>query len=459
MAVVLPFAALRYDERKVGALENVVTQPFDKITAEMQQEYFRRSPHNYARLIKGEIRPGDTPVDNVYTRAAAWLRDWRGRGILAHRKTPAVPAFYAYYQKFAPPETPGGSTLVRKGFIGLGRLEPYDRGVIFPHEQTHAAAKADRLELLRATRAHLESIFLLYSDPERRIEALLDQQTERPPTTSVVDEYGVEHTLWDVEEPETIRAVQQAMADKKLIIADGHHRYQTALNFERECRATHPGRDADCSYAMMTFVNMESDGIVILPTHRLLAGLVGWNSKGFLKAAEEYFSIARFPFAGEAERQGAAQRLRAEMESQRETRKEAKTAATGATAFGALFQGDNAFYCLTQRPDVAWERLLPNLTPAERSLDVTVLHRIAFGLCLGMDEEAVRQEKHLSYVRQFEEGIGGVARGASQACFFLSPVKIQQVRDIAFAGRVLPQKSTDFYPKLLSGLVLYPLEH
>jgi uncharacterized protein (DUF1015 family) len=448
MAVVLPFAALRYDPKKVGSLDRVLTQPYDKISPAMQQEYFRRSPYSLAHLIKGEVKPADTASDNVYTRAARSLGNWRAEGVLVQR---ARPAFYAYCQKFTPPGAPGATALVRKGFIGLGKLEPYDSGVIYRHERTLSAPKADRLDLLRATRANLESIFLLYSDPQREIEAILDRAATQPSAAEVVDEYGVLHQLWDVGDPQQIQLLEQAMAPKKLIIADGHHRYETALNFERECRATHPDREGDCSYAMMTFVNMDGDGIVILPTHRVLANLTSWDRSAFLKSAEHYFSITRFPFSSETERVGAALSLRKAMKS--------KTAASDLTSFGALFAGANAFDCLSQRPDVAWDRLMPGLTSAQRSLDVTILHRIAFGLCLGMDEEAVSKEKYLTYVRQFEEGVESVAQGGAQACFFLSPSRIEQVRDIAFSGRVLPQKSTDFYPKLLSGLVLYPLKH
>ncbi|MBI2818697.1 MAG: DUF1015 domain-containing protein [Acidobacteria bacterium] len=448
MAVVLPFAALRYDSRKVGSLEQVLTQPYDKISPEMQREYLRRSPYNFARLIKGETKSGDSSTENVYTRAAAWLRDWREQGVLVQRK---APAYYAYYQKFTMPGSVEGSSLVRKGFVGLGKLEPYDSGVIFRHEQTLSAPKADRLDLLRATRANLESIFLLYSDPERNIEAILDRAAATPPVAEVTDDYGVAHQLWDVDDPVEMQELRQAMADKRLIIADGHHRYETALNFQRECQQGHPGREADCSLALMTFVNMEAEGIVILPTHRLVRSLEGWSSQRFLKAAERYFSITRFPFLGEGDWQSAAEKLRTAMEI--------NPSESDATSIGAVFQEDNAFYCLRQRPEISWEKFMPGLTPAERSLDVTILHRIAFGLCLGMDEEAVRKEKYLSYVRQFDEGVESVMQGTSQACFFLSPVKMHQVRDIAFAGRVLPQKSTDFYPKLLSGLALYPLQH
>jgi uncharacterized protein (DUF1015 family) len=414
----------------------------------MQRAYLSRSPYNLARLIKGEAKPGDGPAENVYTRAAAWLREWREQGVLVQRKGAA---YYAYYQRFVPPGSEGGPTLVRKGYIGLGKLEPYDSGVIFRHEQTLSAPKADRLDLLRATRANLESIFLLYSDAERKIEEILDRAAAREPVVEVADEYGVVHQLWDVDGVADVRELHQEMAGKKLIIADGHHRYETALNFERECRGGHGGREADCGYAMMTFVNMEGEGIVILPTHRLVKGVEGWSAQGFLKAAEAYFTVNRYPFASGDEWNEVGEKMRSEMD--------AGSSKPGEVSIGAVFHGDNAFYRLRQRKDAAWSELLPGMTEAERSLDVNILHRIALGICLGMDEEAVRKEKYLTYVRQFEEGVGSVLAGMAQACFFLNPAKMEQVRDIAFSGRVLPQKSTDFYPKLLSGLVLYPLEH
>ncbi len=445
MAVVLPFAALRYNQGKVGGLVQVVTQPYDKITPEMQREYLRRGPYNLAHLVKGETQAGDGPADNVYTRAAAKLREWRAQGILQQRP---APAFYAYFQRFSllSPSS-GAPPLTRKGFIALGRLEPYDSGVVFRHEQTLSAPKADRLELLRATRAHLESIMMLYSDPQRSVEAVLDEAARRPPAAQVEDEYGVLHQLWEVDDAGNVERIRQAMADQRLIIADGHHRYETALNFQRECRATHPGREADCSFALMTYFNMDGEGIVILPTHRLLAGLPGWNQEEFLAKAAQYFVPERFPFGDAGDHRQALARMQEAM----------RTAAT--PALGALFQKDAAFYCLQARSDLAWDQLLPDLTPAQRNLDVNILHRVALARCLAVDEESVKNERYLSYVRHWEEGVSPVRQGAAQACFFLNPVRIEQVREIAFAGQLLPQKSTDFYPKLLSGLALYPLNH
>ena len=442
MAVVSPFSALRYDARRVGDLEKVLTQPYDKITPEMQREYLGRSPFNLAHIVKGDVKQEDSAGNNVYTRAAALFRNWQEQGIFIERKTPAL---YAYFQQFCVPGLPAGPPLVRKAFIGLGKLEAYDAGIVFRHEETLSAPKADRLELLRATRAHFEQIFMLYSDPESSIERLLEEETAGPPAARAEDEYGVIHQLWEIENPEKVRAIQQAMKNKKLIIADGHHRYETALNFQRECRASRPHTgEADCSYMPMTFANMDSEGIVILPTHRVVSGVSGFRAEDLLSKAAPYFETSEDRFSGPESRRAMAQQIRAGMAS----------AAEGGTAIGAVLQGFDGFYLLRRRREVELDRLWPDLSPAQRSLDVTVLHRLVFAQCLGVDEESVRQEKFLSYIRDFEEGLERVAQGKAQACFFLNPVSIQQVRRIALEGRLLPQKSTDFYPKLLSGLVI-----
>ena len=444
MAIIAPFRAFCYDPAKVGGLDRVVTQPYDKITPEMQKVYFARSAYNLAHIIRGEINPGDTPADNVYTRAAAYFRTWREKVVLQERPQPAL---YAYFQEFCVPGSAAQTRVVRKGFIGLGKLEEYASRVIFRHEQTLSAPKADRLDLLRATRAHFGQIFMLYSDPQQAIDTLLDQAASGTPFARVEDEYGTIHTVWEIAEPGRIEAIRELMRERKLIIADGHHRYETALNFQRECRAAgkHDGSE-DCSYAMMTFVNMDAAGIAVLPTHRLVSGVEEFTRSGFLSRAARYFSGREYAYSGAAERRAVGEKLRADM---------ASLAANGRSAVGAIFQGYDAFYLLELRDAAQSDPVLAELTPAERSLDVNILHRIAFGLCLGMDEESVRKEKFLTYVRDFEEGSERVIEKGAQACFFLNPVKIQQVKEIALDGRFLPQKSTDFYPKLLSGLTIY----
>ena len=454
MAIIAPFAALRYDEWKAVRLEALLTQPYDKITPEMQREYCARSPFNLAHLVKGEVKPGDTPENSVYTRAAALLRTWQEQGIFVERKAPAL---YIYWQQFCPPGMDKGldkgmgkgKTLVRKAVVALGKLEPYDSGVVYRHEQTLTGPKADRLELLRTVRTQFEQIFMLYRDENKRVDGLLEAETARTPDARVEDDYGVVHTMWEVEDAAKIQAVQEIIRDKKLVIADGHHRYETGLNFERECRAARPHQElGDCSYLPMALINTESEGIVILPTHRMVKGIEGFSRESFHAKAAKYFERRQFRFFDAETMQEAGRLLREEM---------AAGSTQGRTAIGVLFEGADSFDMLQLRTELDRAQLWPQLLAAERALDVTALHHLVFERCLGVDEEAVREERFLTYVREFEEGTQRVMAGEAQACFFVNPVTIGQVMEIALGGRVMPQKSTDFCPKVLSGLVMYRL--
>src|SRR6266705_638101 len=262
MARIYPFAALRYNSERVE-LSQVVTQPYDKITPEMQERYYRNSPCNLVRIILGKSEAGDGGGNNVYSRAAAFYEQWRRDRILMQDTAPGL---YLYCQTFRPPSD--GREYERRGFIALGKLGDYDRGVVFRHEQTLSQPKADRLNLLRATRAHFEQLFMLYSDPLGEIEGLLSPNGS--PQIDLRDEYGVLNQVWTIRDAEVIEAIRRKMGDKKLIIADGHHRYETALNYRDECRAgaatTGSNENAPFERVMMTFVKMESEGVVILPT-------------------------------------------------------------------------------------------------------------------------------------------------------------------------------------------------
>lgn len=424
MARILPFAALRYDTAKVGRLENVITQPYDKITPEMLGRYRALSPYNLAQVIK----------TSDYAGAAGLLQNWLREGVLGCDPAPAV---YPYFQTY---RAPGSSeTRTRRGFIAAGGLEEYGAGVVFRHEQTLTGPKLDRLQLLRSTRAHFGQIFMLYSDPAGETDGLLESASRAEPVERLCDEYGAEHVVWRVDEPSAIDAYRRSMADKKLIIADGHHRYETALAFREECRRSgrhQPG--GRCGAVMMTFVNMDAPGLTILPTHRVLAQLPDFDPARFLQSTARYFEALPMPLE-----EGRARLGRYEAGK-----------AIGAALRGA---GGPEFYLLALRPDADLAALLPHIPPLQRHLDVVVLHQLLLGECLGIDEQAVREEQFLVYVREFEQGWEAVAQGAP-ACFFLNPVGIEQMREIAFSGGVLPQKSTDFYPKLLSGLTGYTVE-
>jgi uncharacterized protein (DUF1015 family) len=434
MSEIIPFKALRYDPHQVKQ-EDVLTQPYDKITPEMQTKYYERSAHNLVRIILGKSGETDTDVFNVYTRAAEYLHDWRSGGIL---KQDAEPGIYAYAQTFTIPGT--ADLAERRGLIALGRIHDYTDGVVYRHELTHSGPRVDRLNLLRATRAHFGQIFMLYSDPQRQVEALLRAKTEDDPDTSVLDEYETLHRLWRIHDPALIQAVQQSIRDKKLLIADGHHRYETALAYRDERRAQSGSADTNAAheFVMMTLVPMESRGLVILPTHRVVHGLATFDREHMLEAAERFFDIDRIDLRTESR---SATTLLSE-------------AGANGTAFVAVTrQGPY----LMRAKKTAVEEALGQVSDLQRSLDVVQLHRIMLERVLGISEEAIRNLQNVRYERDAFEAISWVRQGANVA-FLMNPAKIEQVRDIAFAGQVLPQKSTDFYPKLLSGLTIYALE-
>jgi len=381
----------------------------------MRSRYLALSPHNLVRIILGERRDGDNESDNVYTRAVAYLQDWIAKGVLVQDDSPG---FYVYFQDFTVEDT--GERLTRKGFIGLGAVEDYSANVVHRHEQTLSGPKKDRMELLKHTCAHFGQIFMLYPDPARAIDRILDEVARGMPDVDLTDEYGARHRLWRVSEPARIEQIQRLMADKKLLIADGHHRYETALNF----RDANP-RLEDARKVMMTFVNMYSDGLKILATHRVLRNLEGFDFQKFLQTAKSTFEVREFKTAEELRH--------------------------------ALDQVDASSVRIGVVPNAGGFFLLEAPRHAG-AIDVRILHEDLLGRMLGISEEAVRDERHISYVRGFDPAIATVREGGAQIAFLLQPTPIQQVADVAFSGGVMPQKSTDFYPKLLSGLTIYKLE-
>jgi uncharacterized protein (DUF1015 family) len=433
MAKIFPFRALRYDPGKV-AISDVVTQPYDKISASMQDRYYSISAHNLVRVILGKPEPGDGDLENVYTRAAGNLREWQSEQILVRDTGPSI---YLYTQTFRIPGDSSGPQYERRGFVAAGQLEDYDQKVVFRHEQTLSKPKADRLNLLRATQSHFGQIFMLYSEPSGSINAALAQS--RTPDVEVRDEYDVIHRMWRISDATTIAKVQAAIEDKKLIIADGHHRYETALNYRDEMRRQFGvSREAPRERVMMTFVNMDSPGLVILPTHRVVFGLEGFDIGSTLAKLKKFFDV---------ENLGPVSALSAAADRLREAGRE-RTALLAVVA-------DSAFLlrALPNQQSVA----LAGQSVRQRALDVVQLHKLVLEETLGMSEEDIRNQKHLKYVRESQEAVEQV-RGGANVAFLMNPARMQQVRDIAFSGEVLPQKSTDFFPKLLSGLTIYSLE-
>ncbi len=359
MANIAPFQALRYDPSKVSVAE-VVTQPYDKISPAMQDGYYKASPHNLVRVILGKPDPTDGDQQNVYTRAAAHLEDWRAAGVLVQD---SEPSFFVYTQTFSVPGDDSGTQYERRGFIAAGRLEDYDRKIVFRHEQTLSKPKADRLNLLRATQTHFEQIFMLYSDPADEIASTLQQS--RPPDIEVRDEYQVSHRVWKVSDPSTIASVQNAMRDKKLIIADGHHRYETALNYRNEMRQKY-GSDPEAPYenVVMTLVNMDGPGLVVLPTHRVVFGLEQFDAAALAAKLRKHFEV---------EALGPVSDIKAAMKRLADAGKD-RTALLAVTSNGAF---------LLRALPTQHSEFLAGQSERQRMLDVVQLHKLILEETLG----------------------------------------------------------------------------
>jgi uncharacterized protein (DUF1015 family) len=412
LATVKPFQPYRYSS-KAGDPAKLVTQPYDKISPEMQARYLAESPHNIVRIVLGERRDSDNDSDNVYTRGAKLFESWIHDGILTQDPQPG---FYAYSQDFDVPDS--GEHLTRKGFIGLGKVEDYSAGIVHRHEQTLSGPKKDRLQVLRHSRAHFGQIFMLYPDREGAVDRELDQAAEGTPLMDVTDEYGARHRLWAITDPERVAYIQELMAPMKLLIADGHHRYETALNYRNE----NPG-DPAAQYVMMTFVNMYSDGLKILATHRVMRNLESFSIEGLLGMATGAWSARLFDSVGEL-------------------KQELSDPTPQSVRIGVV---------------TATEAWLLSRPRAVGELDVPVLHQEIIGSWLGISEDAVREEKFIQYVRGVDAAVAEVREKGAQVAFLLEATPIDDMARIAFGGGVMPQKSTDFYPKLLTGVTIYRL--
>jgi uncharacterized protein (DUF1015 family) len=451
MARIYPFRALRYDPARVN-MEDVVTQPYDKITPAMQQRYYEASPYNLIRVILGKHEPNDNEDSNVYTRAAESLRVWRKARILAEESEPAL---YGYSQTYTVPHT--DDIRERRGFIALGHLYDYAEKVVYRHEQTFPKHKSDRMSLFKATRAYCEQIYMLYSDPAFTAEKLIfgaqspNGFDDNPADLAITDEYDVVHKVWKLTDPHLINLIVATMADKKLIIADGHHRYETSVDYAKERSAQlrlplNQPRDEDEKLSpshlpvpafpeaamMMTFVNMDAPGITILPTHRVVHGLENFNTQAFLTRAEEFFTILPL------------------VEPNLE-----ELVATDRVAFLAVTQ--DGTHLLTAKPEPI-KQALTEIPPRQAQLDVVQLHSIVLDRLLGLNQETITKLGNVRYIREADEAIGLVKSGEADIAFLIKPITLDQLRDISLSGNVMPQKSTDFYPKLLSGLAIYALD-
>jgi len=442
MAIISPFRGYLYNKEKIGNLELVVAPPYDVINAEQQAYYYQKHPFNIIRLILGKQEPGDNEMSNKYTRAANFLATWQKDKTLVRVPKPAI---YFYAQDF---KLPSGESRRRKGFICLFKLEEFSSGVILPHERTLSKPKVDRLNLTMACRASFNPIFSLYSDPAFTIERHSDAVGEKPPYLDVTDENGVRHKLWVVDDLEVIKEIKQVLQDKKVLIADGHHRYETALNYQKIMREQYPDSMGvePFNYTLMYFTNMDDSGLVILPTHRLLKNF-NFNATDFLNKAQEFFDIQAFPFDSHTEEREREKVLAA-------MQKEAKER----YLVGMVTKKQGSFFLLRLKDFSLLDKMIGRgLSTALRHLDVNIMELLVFNNLLGISCSDPQWEEHFTFVHTEREAIELVKSGACEVAFLINPTRIEQIRDVVAQGEVMPQKSTYFFPKLLSGLVVNPI--
>ena len=434
MATIQPFRGVRYNPEQIPDLSTVISQPYDRVRYGLQDQYYDLSPYNVVHIIKGKEQVGDGEQSNVYTRARDYYQSWLREGIL---KREEVPALYVLHQTFTLPD---GSTRTRQGLIAAFKLSTFDEGIVLPHERTHSGPKVDRLNLMRATAVNFGHIFMLY--PGDCINELLGAAIEKRPGLKLHElfEHDVTQQFWAVTDPQVIAAVVKEMASKRnLIIADGHHRYETALNYRDEMRAKYPDAppDAGFNYRMVTLVSMQDPGLVILPTHRLIHSYRQMSGAKALEQAKKYFEVAP------VEDRAAMEAALAQAESTH-------------PRFG-FYDGD--YTVLMLRDPAVMERLLPDRAPDWCLLDVSVLHELFIERVLEIDKAAVERKENIEYLRDPQMGYDAVDRGEAEFLLVLNPTRMEQVRTCTAAGEKMPQKSTDFYPKVISGLVMMPLEN
>ncbi len=440
MARIFPFRGFLYNREKVGSYDKVLTQPYDKIDEATQKAYHERSPYNIVRVAKGIEEPGDSPSRNKYTRAGETLKKWIQEHVLVQDEKPAI---YAYHQVYTVDE----KERTRKGFIAVARLEDPGKGGVHAHEHTLAKPKQDRFQLINAIGATEGQIFMLFDDPDKVVNRILDAETLRPSDIEARDDFGETHRLWRVTDEKRIRDVQREMERKELFIADGHHRYEVALMYRDEMRKRGMRCTGEETFEnrMMTFVAMDDAGLTILPTHRLLRGLEGFSAEKLRAALEKDFRIDEYTFVDDVD----------EKRTRRDLVEDLKVEGMGGHAFGVILPGRNVYWLAALRDEKVMDaEVKEKHAPEWKRLDVVILHTLVLEGALGISKEAVANEKNVSYARHVQEVVDAAKRGDCQVAFLLNPTKIEQVKKLASSGEKMPQKSTDFYPKLLTGIVI-----
>lgn len=426
MAEIKGYKGLRFNCEKAGKIEELVCPPYDIISDQQREEYIKTNPHNIIRL---ELPKGD----DKYNKAAEILKDWLEKGILVKEDKPAI---YIYEEEF----TAYGERKAIKGIICRVKLEEFSKGIILPHEFTLSKAKEDRLNLMKATNCNFSQIYSLYMDGGKNTLGKIDSLSKSEPDIQLQDNDNVTHRMWIIKDEKAIADICSDFADRKLYIADGHHRYETALNYRNYLREQGLAKEGDaCDYQMMMLVDMEHPGLVVFPTHRLVRNLDSFNAERVIDGCKEYFDVTEH----------------SDINTIESTLMELYNQGKKAYAF---YCGGSSYKLLVLKDTNIIKKLLPNASTATQQLDVTILHTLVLEKIFGIDAENMAKQINLTYTKIFDEAISSVQQGNSQCAFILNPTRVSEIREVASNGEKMPQKSTYFYPKMITGLVMNQLE-
>lgn len=426
MAEIKGYKGLRFNCEKAGKIDELVCPPYDIISDQQREEYIKTNPHNIIRL---ELPKGD----DKYNKAAEILKDWLEKGILIKEDKPAI---YIYEEEF----TAYGERKAIKGIICRVKLEEFSKGIILPHEFTLSKAKEDRLSLMKATNCNFSQIYSLYMDGGKNTLGKIDSLSKSEPDIQLQDNDNVTHRMWIIKDEKAIADICSDFTDRKLYIADGHHRYETALNYRNYLREQGLAKEGDaCDYQMMMLVDMEHPGLVVFPTHRLVRNLDSFNAERVIDGCKEYFDVTEH----------------SDINTIESTLMELYNQGKKAYAF---YCGGSSYKLLVLKDTNIIKKLLPNASTATQQLDVTILHTLILEKIFGIDAENMAKQINLTYTKIFDEAISSVQQGNSQCAFILNPTRVSEIREVASNGEKMPQKSTYFYPKMITGLVMNQLE-
>ncbi|MCI0473190.1 MAG: DUF1015 domain-containing protein [Ignavibacteria bacterium] len=437
MAEVIPFNGILYNPEKIINLADVATPPYDVISKDEQLNFHKKHPHNIIRLILGNETVNDNEKNNRYTRAAGFFNEWISEEIIIRDK---IPAFYITSVEF----TVDGISIKRFGLIALVRLEPFEKGVILPHEKTYSKVKSELLQLMKACHANFSPVFSLYSGKSDALNVLENEIYSQSPDSDFTDDKGHRQRLWKITDPDITKNVSASFINRILYIADGHHRYETALNYRDWESENNPrfSPDHPANFIMMYLCSMEDPGLIILPAHRLLAGVNDSNLCDFIQKASEYFDIKKVePDKNKPEK--ARSIFISYLRSEEETNK-----------IGVLLKNDDNFYILSLKPGIMNDKFGNEFPESLKNLDVTVVTKLILMEILCIDQTGLDNEKLVSYSSSDKEAMDNILSGRYDIAFILNPTKIEQVRKIAGEGLIMPRKSTYFYPKVITGQVL-----